>query len=205
MDNIINLVNKLPTDIVGIIEEYVPKKEFTFTNKTNYDSFVTRLSEFGTNDTKKISILATTLSKILLLSKNFSPAIQNKLRINSDTQLNSTKTNFGELVTGEIPINFFSNPVDIQGISKKISDFACLNSLPEINDGTILLPFENQYIDDIENTKSFIPGSVYFVDSIVKPINELPLAPGFTQTITSFKTQSYKKFYLISDKPKSIE
>ena len=164
------------------------------TNKTNYDSFVTRLSEFGTNDTKKISILATTLSKILLLSKNFSPAIQNKLRINSDTQLNSTKTNFGELVTGEIPINFFSNPVDIQGISKKISDFACLNSLPEINDGTILLPFENQYIDDIENTKSFIPGSVYFVDSIVKPINELPLAPGFTQTITSFKTQSYKKF-----------
>ena len=164
------------------------------TNKTNYDSFVTRLSLFARNDTKKISILATTLSKILLLSKNFSPAIQNKLRINSDIQLNSTKTNFGELVTGEIPINFFSNPVDIQGISKKISDFACLNNLPEINDGTILLPFENQYIDDIENTKSFIPGSVYFVDSIVKPINELPLAPGFTQTITSFKTQSYKKF-----------
>jgi hypothetical protein len=164
------------------------------TNKTNYDSFITRLSAFGTNDTKKISILATTLSKILLLSKNFSPAIQNKLRINSDIELNSTKTNFGELVTGEIPINFFSNPVDIQGISKKISDFACLNSLPEINDGTILLPFENQYIDDIENTKSFIPGSMYFVDSIVKPINELPLAPGFTQTITSFKTQSYKKF-----------
>ena len=26
MDNIINLVNKLPTDIVGIIEEYLPKK-----------------------------------------------------------------------------------------------------------------------------------------------------------------------------------
>jgi hypothetical protein len=39
MDNIINLVNKLPTDIVGIIEEYVPKKEFTFTNKTNYDLY----------------------------------------------------------------------------------------------------------------------------------------------------------------------
>jgi hypothetical protein len=33
-----------------------------------------------------------------------------------------------------------------------------------------------------------------FVDSIVKSINELPLAPGFTQTVTSFKTQSYKKF-----------
>ena len=39
MDNIINLVNKLPTDIVNIIEEYVPKKEFVFTNKTNYQLY----------------------------------------------------------------------------------------------------------------------------------------------------------------------
>ena len=39
MDNIINLVNKLPTDIVGIIEEYIPKKHFVFTNKTNYDLY----------------------------------------------------------------------------------------------------------------------------------------------------------------------
>jgi hypothetical protein len=39
MDNIINSVNKLPTDIVGIIEEYIPKKVFTFTNKTNYQLY----------------------------------------------------------------------------------------------------------------------------------------------------------------------
>ena len=39
MNNIINLVNKLPTDIVNIIEEYVPKKEFVFTNKTNYQLY----------------------------------------------------------------------------------------------------------------------------------------------------------------------
>jgi hypothetical protein len=39
MDNIINLVNKLPMDIVNIIEEYVPKKEFVFTNKTNYELY----------------------------------------------------------------------------------------------------------------------------------------------------------------------
>ena len=39
MDNIINLVNKLPMDIVNIIEEYLPKKEFVFTNKTNYELY----------------------------------------------------------------------------------------------------------------------------------------------------------------------
>jgi hypothetical protein len=39
MNNIINLVNKLPMDVVNIIEEYVPKKEFTFTNKTNYELY----------------------------------------------------------------------------------------------------------------------------------------------------------------------
>jgi hypothetical protein len=39
MDNIINLVNKLPMDIVNVIEEYVPKKVFVFTNKTNYQLY----------------------------------------------------------------------------------------------------------------------------------------------------------------------
>lgn len=32
-NNIFNLINKLPTDIINIIEEYIPKKEFTFTIK----------------------------------------------------------------------------------------------------------------------------------------------------------------------------
>ena len=36
MNNIFNLINKLPTDIVNIILQYIPKKVFTFTNKTNY-------------------------------------------------------------------------------------------------------------------------------------------------------------------------
>ena len=40
-NNIFNLINKLPTDIINIIEEYIPKKEFTFTNKKNYKLYHT--------------------------------------------------------------------------------------------------------------------------------------------------------------------
>ena len=40
-NNIFNLINKLPTEIVNIIEEYIPKKKFTFTNKTNYNLYHT--------------------------------------------------------------------------------------------------------------------------------------------------------------------
>ena len=35
-NNIFNIINNLPTDIVNVIEGYIPKKKFTFTNKTNY-------------------------------------------------------------------------------------------------------------------------------------------------------------------------
>jgi len=34
--NIINRINNLPDDMINVIKEYVPKKEFVFTNKQNY-------------------------------------------------------------------------------------------------------------------------------------------------------------------------
>ncbi len=35
-DELIKKINKLPEELIGLIKEYVPKKEFIFTNRENY-------------------------------------------------------------------------------------------------------------------------------------------------------------------------
>ena len=35
-DELIKKINKLPQELIGLIKEYVPKKEFIFTNRENY-------------------------------------------------------------------------------------------------------------------------------------------------------------------------
>ena len=36
MTTLADKINKLPEELINLIKEYVPKKEFTFTNKENY-------------------------------------------------------------------------------------------------------------------------------------------------------------------------
>jgi hypothetical protein len=39
MTTLADKINKLPEELINLIKEYVPKKEFTFTNKENYITY----------------------------------------------------------------------------------------------------------------------------------------------------------------------
>ena len=201
--NLLNSNSNRIADInsTKILKDTKSNVDFSFTINTlsgisnvferaNFDSFLSSLSVSKNNN---IKILITTLSKILTISKNMNESSIRFLNTSFGfSALANNKSNLAEIITGDIQKDIFTN--NQPSIVKNIKQFSLLKDLPDVPNNNYVLTFENQYIDDVENIISFIPGSTYFVDSIIKPIVEIPLSTGFTQRVTSFKTDSYKKF-----------
>jgi hypothetical protein len=201
--NLLNSNSNRIADInsTKILKDTKSNVDFSFTINTlsginkayEITKFLPFLSSLSVSKNNNIKILITTLSKILTISKNMNESSIRFLNTSFGfSALANNKSNLAEIITGDIQKDIFTN--NQPSIVKNIKQFSLLKDLPDVPNNNYVLTFENQYIDDVENSISFIPGSTYFVDSIIKPIVEIPLSTGFTQRVTSFKTDSYKKF-----------
>lgn len=183
---------------------YTINSGFNFTKTTlsnkycfTEGNFTGFLASLPSDPIVRIKLLTTVVSKVLLLSRNFDDNLVEKIKnyFSNSTLLSSDKTNFPNLIIGNIPSSIFTEPVEINSNNKKLKEYVSLKDNANVlfKNKTVLLPFENKYIDDVENKKTFIPGSSYYVDSIIRPIGGEFFTERFNR-ITSFQTNEYKNF-----------
>lgn len=132
-------------------------------NASGHSFFTNFLNSLPNSSDERIRILTVVLSKEFLVSKGLGKKnIQKTLRTVFDTD--STGNPFDNLI-GEIGKNIFTIPRGQNSLSSLL-----FVEIPNIK-SALVLPFETKYIDSDDQKFVYVPGSSYFVDSILQNVN----------------------------------
>lgn len=134
-------------------------------NASNNTFFINFLNSLPNIADDRIKLLCNFLSKELRVSK----ALGNK-SIQSDLLSNfeqGSENNPFDNIFGEVGDTIFEKPLGSKSLSS-------LSYLTTDTAETVILPFENIYVDSNKDlkTKTFVPGTNYFVDSILTTNNK---------------------------------
>jgi hypothetical protein len=169
---------------IKIDKTYTQTNGFTFTpasirsetvprlaNKSNF--FNQFLNSLPSNSDDRIKLLTHFLSKELRVSKEMGKVdVQKNLR--EKYQQGDSGNPFDNII-GEVGDTIFNEP---RGVTNSLANLTLFN----IDTNNLVLPFESVYVDSEDERKVYVPGSTYFVDSIL------------TTSATGFNTQPYISF-----------
>ena len=132
-------------------------------NATEIKFFTNFINALPSNIDDKIKILITILSKEIRTSKNLA-----KTDVKKQLFDNFKTNNIGspyDNILGSVGDTIFIKPVGEDSISSLL--------LLNVNENSFVLPFESKYIDNNENNKiTYIPGTSYFIDSILELVDD---------------------------------
>lgn len=136
--------------------------DFSPSDPASFNSF---LNSLPSDEISRIKILAAALSKELRMSAGVGRLTGQSL----DTKYSFNDLNFLSRMIGEVG----NSAVGIEG------NEGALLSIERLSDGAggIVLPFEKRLVTDSINGKSYTPGSVYFVDTILKSQERPNISP----------------------------
>jgi len=176
---------------IKIDKSYTTSKTFNFnistlrsssrvvnaTEPNFFNSFINSLPE---NPDDRIKILTTLISKEFRVSKGLG---QRNVQLTLAGRFNAQPNgNPFDNIIGEVGSNIFDKPEGTNSLS----------SLLYVTDigGGMILPFESKYIDSEEQRQVYVPGSNYFVDSIINVNQNTPSfnTKPYTDYVTKFAT-----------------
>jgi len=179
------------TSPIKIDQSYTISKSFNFnistlrsssrvinaTEPNFFNSFINSLPE---NPDDRIKILTTLISKEYRVSKGLG---QKNIQLTLAGRFNAQPNgNPFDNIIGEVGSNIFEKPEGTNSLS----------SLLYVTDlgGGMILPFESKYIDSEEQRQVYVPGSNYFVDSIINVNQNTPAfnTKPYTDYVTKFNT-----------------
>lgn len=136
------------------------------------DFFNQFLNSLPSNSDDRAKLLVHFLSKELRVSKALGKA--DFARTLSENYNQGSSGNPFDNIIGEVGDNIFIQPKGEQSLASL--------TLFNVDDATMVLPFESIYVDSETERKVYIPGSTFFIDSIL------------TTDTTGFNTQPYINF-----------
>lgn len=172
-----------------VINKTIQNTNFSFTvdtiksndvvtgNALEASFFSTFLNSLPTDVDDKIKLLLTVLSKEIRVSRGLADEhTKNTLK---DFGLKNAGSPFNEII-GIVGEDIFSKPIGINSIAK-------LGSF-DFNTQTIIFPFENKYIEKEHNT-TYVPGSKYFVDTMLEVVNNKFNTGPIIDYVTNFSSK----------------
>jgi hypothetical protein len=172
--NPINILKRSREKSASVFDVTILRSENTPKNAASLRQFRLLANSLPQNIDEKIKILFSVLSKELIVSKGLGESRDFLLNV------------FNTVNTG----NPFDDILGVVGDSildlpKGAKSFAIL--MQASNENTNVLPFETKFIE--AGTKTFVPGSVYFVDQIIAKTDALDTGP-----ITKYTSDFNSKF-----------
>lgn len=169
------------TSPISIDKSYNARNGYTFT----YDTIRSFLQPLNASENQFFTRFNTSLpqspdDRVKVLVNMVSKELRVSRALGRGKVANRLRDNFGATTTDGSP---FENLIGGVGntIFDSVTGTSSLAGLTVLNDvnGSSVLPFETRYIDSNNTRKVYIPGSVYFVDSIVNVpvLNSFNLEP----------------------------
>jgi hypothetical protein len=159
-------------DPVRINKSYRLSNDFRFTldviksesapiNATEGRYFTNFVNALPSNTDDRVKLLLTVLSKEMRISKGL--AIADVKRTLSDAFGSKNIGSPFDNIIGTIGDTIFNKPFGDKSLASLITI--------DLNTHAIVLPFENKYVDRDDIQTTFVPGSNYFIDSILELTN----------------------------------
>ena len=168
--NVVDFDRDTDYDPIKIDKTYTVSNNFSFSlesikskNRTNIrmnepSAFVAFLNSLPTNSDDRIKLLTTILSKELRVSRQL--GIDANVRVLREVYQQDNIANPFDNICGVVGDTIFDAPLGNRSL-------ASLTYAATTDEGIIILPFENVYVDTQNNRKTYVPGSSYFVDNIL--------------------------------------